>query len=84
MTVRDVFGLIVRLAGLGLIVMGIFNSLGGLLVAVGLPMQGSYPLRDVVAGALLWFVVGIALIGLAEQITKLAYGKSRSASERQT
>ena len=75
MTVRDVFGLIVRLGGVGLVVMGIFNILGGLVAALGAPMQGSYPLRDVFVGALIWLIVGIALIGLAGQITRLVYGK---------
>jgi hypothetical protein len=49
--------------------------LGGLVAALGMPMQGTYPLRDVFVGALIWLIVGIALIGLAGQITRLVYGK---------
>ena len=80
MKVCEIFGLMIRIGGLGLMVMGVFNLLGVLLVLVGVPFEGNYKVWDVIAGASVWLSVGAALIGFAGPITRMVYGRETPGS----
>ena len=73
MIIRDIFGLVVRLAGLMMVVFGIFDGLHAAMSLLGLPLSSHYgALTDVIA-ALIWFLLGAVFIVGARTITRLAY-----------
>jgi hypothetical protein len=78
MTARDVFGLVLRIAGLGLVVVGISGGAFVLLALVGLARRtpGDDPLISVV-GAFYWFLIGLVLLARAEWIVRAIYGSGR-------
>ena len=73
---RDALGVIVRAAGLGLILAGIFD-LGHLAIElVGLPSM--YPLPVTLAAAAFWIVLGLGVLVAASTIIRLIYGPDKS------
>lgn len=77
MTVRDIFGLIVRVTGLGFVLVGLVD-LGHLLVVVaGLPLASSYAPSVTLAAAAFWGVLGVGLLCGANLLTRLIYGRDR-------
>ncbi len=76
MTVRDVFGLIVRLVGLAFIVCGLMDLAHVVSVLIGLPTQSNYPQSVTLAAAGFFFVLGAIFFAFANLITRLVYGRA--------
>ena len=73
MTVGDVFGLIVRLAGLLMGVFGVFDFFHAVLAWAGFPAMSRYPAPVDAAAAVVWLVLGIGFVLGAPAITRFAY-----------
>lgn len=72
---RDIFGLIVRVAGFGSILAGIFDLIHLAVVWLGLPLASNYPQAATATAAGIYIVIGCTIIVSAEFITCLAYGR---------
>ena len=75
MTVKDVFGLIVRLAGLVFIICALFDLSFLLKVWLGLPLPAGHLPSDVFIATGLYSIVGVVLLACANLITRLVYGR---------
>jgi len=80
MTVEDLFGLAVRLAGLTFIVFGVFDAFHVVATALGLPLPSSHTLAEVIAGTALWLVLGLVLLVSADAIARFAYRNRRKSN----
>jgi hypothetical protein len=75
MTVKDIFGLIVRIAGMTFIVFGLFDLVRVVATLVGLPMQSRYSVQVDATAAVFYFIFGVAFLVSAKLITRLVYGR---------
>ena len=73
MTVEDLFGLAVRLAGLTFVVFGVFSLIHVAAALVGLPLPPRYPTEESLAIGAVWLALGAGVIRGADAITRLAY-----------
>jgi hypothetical protein len=80
MTAEDLFGLIVRLAGLMFILFGLADLFHAVAAAAGVPIPAPFGVNTVLVAAAGWVVVGVVLFGGADAITRLAYRKRRNPS----
>jgi hypothetical protein len=73
MTAKDLFGLIVRVAGLTFICFAAMDFTYAISTLAGWPLTGRYPAgRDAVAAAF-FLIIGAVLFFAATPITRLAY-----------
>ena len=73
MSVEDIFGRVVRLAGLAMVVCAVFDLLHVLAAVTGLPLISHYPATADLTAAVFWLVPGAVLFAAADRITGLAY-----------
>jgi hypothetical protein len=72
-TVRDIFGLIVRVGGLICIIFGFFDIFHVVATLAGLPLPQRYTASADAVGAVFYFITGSVLLFGANLITRLAY-----------
>ena len=77
MWARDLFGLIVRVTGVGFVIFSVFDLFYAAAALIGLPLQ-SYGGRIDLAAAALWLAMGVIFISRAEWITRIAYGRNEA------
>jgi hypothetical protein len=79
MTVREIFGLVVRLTGLGFAVMAFFDALHVVLHLLGADPQSSYGVGSLALATVSYALVGLGLLFGADRVTALVYrGADRS------
>jgi len=76
-TVKDVFGLIVRTAGLSPILYGLFYAISAVFSLLGLSTHPEITFLQTAAAAGSYFALGIVIIVLADPITRLIYGRDK-------
>lgn len=76
-TMRDIYGLAVRLGGLVCWVFALFALIHVLALAIGVPLPSKYPLKVDVLIGLGWLITGLVLTFAADPITALAYRQKR-------
>jgi hypothetical protein len=79
MTARDVFALVVRLAGMGFVVFGILDAIGAAATISGIPTGHgpNYPVQTMALAMVMYFTVGLLLLVAAKPITHLVYGREK-------
>jgi hypothetical protein len=75
MSAKDIFALIVRLAGLGFVIAGVLDVLGMLATVAGIPTGHTTPIPVIGLAAIEYFVIGLVLLVTAKAITRLVYGR---------
>ncbi len=75
MTPREVFGLIVRTMGLGLILAACFDLYGMVVKLAGVESQSQGTLGEYVAATVCFTLMGLVLLYAAERIVTLVYGR---------
>ena len=75
MSVRNVFGLIVRVMGLALVLFGLLDLASLPLHLMGLSARPDVKAPQLAAAAVTYLVTGVAVICLANLITRLVYGR---------
>jgi len=78
MTVKDIFGLIVRTMGLVMILFGLFDLAYVAAKLLGLPLPSRYPVSVDAISSAFYFIIGIAVILSATLITNLIYGRDNT------
>jgi hypothetical protein len=81
MTIRDIFGLIVRLTGLGFAVMAFLDAVHVVLHLLGADPQSSYGAGPLALATVSYGLAGFALLFGADRITALAYRSADRSSE---
>jgi len=81
MTVREIFGLVVRLTGLGFAVMAFFDALHVVLHLLGADSQSSYSTGNVALATVSYGLAGLGLLFGADRITALVYRGADRSSE---
>jgi uncharacterized membrane protein len=76
-TVKDVFGLIVRVAGLALILLALLDGTAAVLHLIGLSSHPESTATKVAAAGACYLLVGVLVVILADPITRLAYGRTK-------
>jgi hypothetical protein len=74
MSSRDVFGIIVRSTGFGLIILSVFYFLGAALWTLHVPKYADIEVESYIAAAGTLLAVGAAVFFAANFIVRLAYG----------
>lgn len=77
MSARDAFGVVVRSVGFGCVVAGLLNAVNFVLAVLALPTGYStvqYPISVTATAAIVWTFVGLAILGCARWIVRIAYG----------
>ena len=77
MTARDIFGLIVRVIGLGLIVFGVFYLFPVATILLGLPFPSRFSASANALAAAFFLILGAIFILGAKPITRVVYGRER-------
>jgi hypothetical protein len=76
MTAEDLFGVIVRLAGLTFITIGLNELIHAIATLAGLPLAATrYSASADFLGAAFYGVLGLIILVAADQITRFAYRK---------
>jgi hypothetical protein len=75
MTAEDLFGMIVRLAGLTLIIFCLFDLFHVIATLTGLPVAARYSAAADFLAAAFYGVSGLIILLAADQITRFAYRK---------
>ena len=75
---RDWYGLIVRLAGLGSLITGVFDGIYAIASMLGVPLQTTYPTLLIEVSAVVWFVLGAILTLAADLLARLVYASEKS------
>lgn len=73
MAPRDLLGVFVRLAGLGLLLIGIFDFYYVVVKTLGLPTASTLPVSRDILGTITYSVLGLCIIACARMIVRLAY-----------
>jgi hypothetical protein len=73
MTPRDLLGVFVRLAGLGMLLIGIFDFYYVVVKTLGLPTASTLPVSRSILGAITYSVLGLCIIACARLIVRFAY-----------
>jgi hypothetical protein len=76
MTVKDLFGLAVRIAGVVFVVFGLFDLVDVFVKLMGLPMPSRYPAATDAVAAIIFFIFGAIFILGADLITRLIYRRA--------
>jgi hypothetical protein len=76
MTAKDLLGVLIRAAGLGLIGCGLIDL--GHLVTRGLGLSGTaqYPAAVLATAMAVWFILGLVIIAAADLVVRLVYRRS--------
>ena len=82
MQAPDLFGVFVRVGGLGMIVVMGFDLFHVLLRLLGISYQETPPMAALLVGAGGWLFFGIALLGGADKIVRIAYGDNEPQQNR--
>jgi hypothetical protein len=77
MTARELLGVLIRAAGLGLIFCALFDLMHLLGRALGVPTTTQYPTATIAAAVAEWVVLGLVIIVSANLIVRLVYGRDR-------
>ena len=80
MTVRDTFGLMVRGVGLVLILFGLLDLISLLLHLAGLSTRPDVKTSQLAAAVAAYFVTSAMVIGAADLVTRLIYGRRRNSN----
>jgi len=78
MTPRDLLGVFVRLAGLGLILFALFDLYYVVVKTLGIPTMSTVPLGIDVRGAIVYSISGLCIVSGARLIVRLAYWRDGS------
>jgi len=81
MTVREIFGLVVRVTGLGLTVMAFFDALHVVLHLLGADPQSSYGVGPLALATLSYTLAGLGLLFGADRVTALVYRSADRSSD---
>ncbi len=81
MTVREIFGLVVRLTGLGFAVMAFFDALHVVLHLLGADPQSSYSVGSLALATVSYALVGLGLLFGADRVAALVYRSADGSSE---
>ena len=73
MTPRDALGVLIRAGGVTCLILGMFDLLGVLALAIGLPMAPGHEVPRMLTGAALYGAGGIAVLIAAGPLTRLRY-----------
>jgi hypothetical protein len=73
MTPRDLLGVVIRSAGLGHLLMSLYDFYFVLVKLTGIPTLSTYPIAYDIRGFFTYFVVGMALLFFTPQLVKLAF-----------
>lgn len=76
-TVKDIFGLTIRIGGLVLIVLSLMDVIGVVWHLIGISPHQDITTWQVAAAAISYFVPGALLIFFADPIARLAYGSRK-------
>ena len=80
---RQIFGALVRFGGLALLLMSVFDAVHIVLKLLGVDYTSRYPIAADVYGAILYLVLGAAILLGARALERLAYGpRTRRPSRR--
>ena len=80
MTAEDLFGLVVRIAGITFISFALFDSVHVMALLTGLPIPSRYPLLRDITVAECYLAFGLVLFMGAEPITRFAYRHRRNSN----
>ena len=75
MTQREVFKLVVRLMGVGLVIAGMLDLFAIVLWMVHLPTRPGYTPLQVIAAAAVYLITGVIVILASNLFTRLIYGR---------
>ena len=77
MWAKDVFGLVIRLAGMGFVVFGILDAFGvvGTLCGLKNGYGSSYPVETMAFAMVMYLGTGVLLLAAAKPVTNLMYGR---------
>jgi hypothetical protein len=77
MSAKDVFGLILRLTGMGFVIFGILDAMGVVATLSGFQTgYGSrYPVETMALAMAMYLATGLFLLVAAKPITNLVYGR---------
>ena len=76
MTARDVFGIIVRATGFGLVVLSLFDFAGAALRMMQLSGYSDAPMDSILIAGISYLLLGTVIFFAAELIVRLAYGRA--------
>jgi hypothetical protein len=74
MTARDLYGLVVRIAGLSFLVLALFDAAHWAIKKLGLPMPSPYTAETDAVAAAFFLALGFLFTFGAGALTRLAYG----------
>jgi hypothetical protein len=77
MTARDLYGLVVRIAGLVFLVLAFFDASHWAIKQLGLPMPSPYAAGTDAVAAGCFLAIGLLLTFGAGLLTQLAYGRPK-------
>ena len=77
MTPRDLLGVFVRLAGLGLILFAVFDIYHVVAKTLGMQTSSAVPVGIGAQGAIVFSVLGLCIVAGARFIVRLAYWSDR-------
>ncbi len=77
MAVREVFGLIVRVAGFAFVIAGLLDWMHVAMSQLGLPISSRYPAAVIATSGAFYLLLGVVLLFAAEPITRAVYGRNR-------
>jgi len=75
MKARDAFGVIVRTAGFGCVLVGLLGLVSVAVEALGLPVGATRPAGHVLTLAGIWMLMGLVVLAGASRIVSLIYGR---------
>lgn len=78
MKARDAFGVIVRAAGFGFVLVAFLDLVYLTAEVLGLPVREAYPPARILTGAAIWLLLGLPLLICASRIVSLIYGRDNS------
>ena len=78
MKARDLYGLLVRVAGLVFIAFAVFDLTHLIALMIGMQMASQYPASVLALATGIYLVVGLVLTFGAGSLTRLVYGRDNS------
>jgi hypothetical protein len=73
MQARDLFGVVVRTVGIAMIIYGLYDIFFLVIMAMGMEYESHHSTELVAWAAGFFLLLGVAIIGAAERIVRLAY-----------
>ena len=82
MTPRELLGVFVRLAGLGSLVMAVFDIYNVAVKTLGIATSSTAPIRADARGAIIYLVLGLGILAASNLLVRLAYWQPFVAGNR--